>query len=187
VKDLAGNALASNFSWSFTTGPASSTRSIWSPTATPTNPSFPDATAVEVGVKFRSDVNGRITGIRFYKGSGNTETHVGSLWNNNDKSLLAQANFSGETASGWQQVTFDTPVAITAGTTYVVSYHTTVGNYAADNNFFATTGVDNAPLHALSNGVGAGNGVYNYSATPVFPDSTFRSTNYWVDVVFTTP
>jgi Domain of unknown function (DUF4082)/Bacterial Ig-like domain/Bacterial Ig domain len=187
VKDLAGNALAANLSWSFTTGAASSTRSIWSPTATPTNPSFPDATAVELGVKFRSDVNGRITGIRFYKGSGNTGPHVGSLWNNTDRALLAQANFTNETASGWQQVTFATPVAITAGTIYVASYHTNVGRYAADNSFFATVGVDNVPLHALSNAAGGGNGVYRYSATPAFPDSTFQSTNYWVDLVFTTP
>jgi hypothetical protein len=38
----------------------------------------------------------------------------------------------------------------------------------------------------LSNAVSAGNGVYRYSATPAFPDSTFQSTNYWVDVLFTT-
>ena len=36
--------------------------------------------AVELGVKFRSDVAGYITGIRFYKGAGNTGTHVGHLW-----------------------------------------------------------------------------------------------------------
>jgi Domain of unknown function (DUF4082) len=59
--------------------------------------------------------------------------------------------------------------------------------WVADGNFFATVGVDNAPLHALSNGVGAGNGVYRYSATPIFPNSTFQSTNYWVDVLLTIP
>ena len=188
VKDLAGNALAANFSWSFTTGVASSTSiTIWPPTATPTNPSFPDSGAVEVGVKFRSDVNGRITGIRFYKGSENTGQHIGSLWDSTTKALLAQATFASETASGWQQVTFSTPVQIMANTIYLASYHTNVGRYAADNSFFATAGVDNAPLHALSNGVSAGNGVFRYSATPTFPNSTFQSTNYWVDVVFTTP
>jgi WD40 repeat protein len=187
VKDLAGNALAANFSWSFTTGAAPCSQqpcSIWPSTVTPTNPSNPDTAAVEVGVKFRSDVNGFITGIRFYKGSGNTGTHVGTLWSSTG-TLLAQASFSGETTTGWQQVTFSTPVAVTANTTYVASYHTNVGRYAADGNFFAT-GVDNAPLHALSDGVAAGNGVYRYSATPIFPNATFQSTNYWVDVVFTT-
>ena len=31
-------------------------------------------------MKFRATQAGYITGIRFYKGSGNTGTHVGSLW-----------------------------------------------------------------------------------------------------------
>jgi WD40 repeat protein len=186
VKDLAGNALASDFVWSFTTGAlASCTQpcSIWADTM-PTNSSNSDTSAVELGVKFRSDINGFITGIRFYKGSGNTGTHVGTLWSSTG-AQLAQATFSGETASGWQQVTFATPVAVTANTTYVASYHTNVGRYAADNDFFAANGVDNAPLRALSNTAGGGNGVYQYSATPAFPNSTFRSTNYWVDVLFT--
>ena len=39
-----------------------------------------DTSAVELGVKFRSDVAGYITGIRFYKGPDNTGTHVGHLW-----------------------------------------------------------------------------------------------------------
>jgi hypothetical protein len=39
----------------------------------------PDS-AVEVGVKFRADVSGFVTGIRFYKSSENTGTHVGNLW-----------------------------------------------------------------------------------------------------------
>ncbi|MFP5388842.1 MAG: N,N-dimethylformamidase beta subunit family domain-containing protein, partial [Thermoleophilia bacterium] len=39
-----------------------------------------DGQSVELGVKFRSDVPGQITGIRFYKATANTGTHVGSLW-----------------------------------------------------------------------------------------------------------
>ena len=31
-------------------------------------------------MKFQSDVAGYITGIRFYKLSNNTGTHVGNLW-----------------------------------------------------------------------------------------------------------
>ena len=42
---------------------------------------------------------------------------------------LASATFTGETASGWQTVTFSSPVAIAANTVYVVSYHTNVGQY----------------------------------------------------------
>ena len=145
----------------------------------------PDPAAIEVGVKFRADVNGYIKGIRFYKSTSNTGTHVGTLWSSTGQQL-ARATFSGETASGWQQVNFATSVAITANTVYVVSYHTNVGRYSGDEGYFANSGVDKPPLHALRNGVSGGDGVYRYSSTPVFPNSTFNSTNYWVDVVFDT-
>src|SRR5262249_38384739 len=40
------------------------------------------------------------------------------------------------------------------------------------------------PLHALSNAVAGGNGVYLYSPTGGFPANNFGASNYWVDVVF---
>jgi regulation of enolase protein 1 (concanavalin A-like superfamily) len=183
VKDSFGNALANTVTWSFATGSGPSCPcSAWSSTAVPTRPADPDTGSVNLGVKFRSDFDGFITGIRFYKGSTNTGTHVGTLWTGTGQ-LLGQATFANETASGWQQVNFATPVAITANTVYVASYHAPNGHYASDNNYFAT-GVDNPPLHLLANGVSGGNGVYAYNANPVFPNSTFQGTNYWVDVVF---
>ena len=72
---------------------------------------------------------------------------------------------------------------ITANTTYVVSYHTTVGHYSADPAYFAGSGVANYPLQALSDGEDGGNGVYLYGAGG-FPNQTWNSTNYWVDPVF---
>jgi hypothetical protein len=158
---------------------------IWSPTSTPGNPADADGGAVELGVKFRSNVNGYVTGIRFYKGSTNTGTHVGNLWTSTG-TLLSSVTFSNETASGWQQMSFASPVAITANTTYVASYHTNVGHYSDDQNYFATSGVTNGPLSALANGIDGGNGVYLYGATSGFPNQTWNTSNYWVDVVFTT-
>ncbi len=103
-----------------------------------------DTSAVNLGVKFRGDVNGFITGIRFYKGPGNAGTHVGSLWTSGG-TLLASATFAGETASGWQQVNFAAPVAVTANTVYVASYLApAMGATPADNSYFAANGVDNA-------------------------------------------
>jgi hypothetical protein len=52
-------------------------------------------TGIENGVKFQSSINGYITGIRFYKGNGNTGSHIGHLWNSAGN-LLAAATFSGE-------------------------------------------------------------------------------------------
>jgi hypothetical protein len=142
----------------------------------------PDS-SVELGVKFQSDVNGSITGIRFYKASTNTGTHVANLWTSSG-TLLATATFAGETASGWQQVLFSSPVPITANTVYVASYHTLNGHYSFDSNYFGSAGLDNPPLHALANGVSGGNGVYAYGTTSVFPSGTYNATNYWVDVIF---
>jgi Domain of unknown function (DUF4082) len=44
--------------------------------------------------------------------------------------LLSSATFSNETASGWQQVNLPSPVTLTPGTSYIVSYHTS-GFYSA--------------------------------------------------------
>ena len=164
---------------------AQSNSTIWPGTTVPgVADSGPDS-SVELGVKFRSDSSGNITGVRFYKATTNTGTHVGNLWSSTG-TLLATAIFTNETASGWQQVLFSNPVAITANTVYVASYHATTGHYSADVNYFATTGVDNPPLHALANGVSGGNGVYAYGSTSNFPNQTWNTSNYWVDVVFST-
>ncbi len=140
--------------------------------------------AVELGVKFQSDVAGYITGIRFYKTAGNTGTHTGTLWTTAGANL-GTVTFTGESASGWQEALFDQPIAIDADTTYVASYHTTVGYYAIGTSF-ASAGVDSPPLHALQDGVDGANGVYVYSDGGVFPTDTFDSSNYLVDVVFET-
>jgi hypothetical protein len=140
---------------------------------------------VELGVKFTTDLSGWVTGIRFYKGSGNTGTHVGSLWSSTG-TKLASATFSGESATGWQQVTFASPVAVNAGSVYVASYFAPAGSYALDGGYFAAQATDNAPLHALRDGTSGGNGVYAYAASSTFPSNTYNSSNYWVDVVFST-
>ena len=38
-------------------------------------------------MKFRANRAGYVTGIRFYKGTGNTGTHVGSLWTSGGNKL----------------------------------------------------------------------------------------------------
>src|SRR5205823_14318869 len=63
-----------------------------------------DTNSVEVGVKFRADTSGSVTGIRFYKLSVNTGPHIGSLWTSTG-TLLASATFTGETASRSQEHT----------------------------------------------------------------------------------
>ena len=99
---------------------------------------------------------------------------------------LATVAFANETSSGWQQANFPTPVAISAerAVRRVLS-RTNVGFYAADSGYFASGGCDNPPLHAVANGAGSERRV-SATAPAAFPTQTFNSTNYWVDVVFST-
>jgi hypothetical protein len=61
-----------------------------------------------------------------------------------------------------------------------------VGHYPGDDNFFAASGVDKPPLHVPSNAT-TPNGLYKYGSSSTFPDQTYLSENYWVDVVFEDP
>ncbi len=157
--------------------------SIFEPTSAPKSSPVLDTVAIELGVKFRSKVAGSVTGIRFYKHTTNTGAHAGSLWTQQGV-LIARANFTNETASGWQTVSFSRPIPISANTTYVASYRSPTGRYSADYDYFATAGVEKGSLYALRNGEQGPNGVYWYGNS-AFPTSSYRSANYWVDVVFT--
>src|SRR5262245_5477305 len=134
------------FSARTTLSQATSSYSLWNNTATPATANAGDPRALELGVKFKSDLDGTISGIRFFKGSQNTGTHTVSLWTAGG-SLLARSASVSETASGWQQVDFAAPVNISANMTYVASYHTASG-YSYSCPYF-TTPYDNSPLHAL--------------------------------------
>lgn len=157
--------------------------SIWDDSDTPAISSAADTNAVELGVRFQSATEGYITGIRFYKGLGNTNTHVGHLWTSAG-TLLASVIFTNETATGWQEQALASPVALDSNTTYVASYHAPNGGYSATLSEFDGQGVTNAPLRALVDGEDGDNGVFNYGPSGEFPDDTFSSANYWVDVVF---
>jgi hypothetical protein len=136
-------------------------------------------------VKFRSSQSGYIHAIRFYKGPTNTGVHVAHLWTASG-TLRATATFTNETATGWQEVKFATPIAITANTTYVASYYAPNGGYAFNENFF-TANVSAPPLTALASTTSAPNGVYRVGSSG-FPTLGFNASNGWVDVVFrTTP
>jgi len=186
VKDIFGNAMGSDSTWTFTTAATPPLGvcpcSIWGPNSTPITADSGEAASLEVGVKFTADLDGFVTGIRFYKSVANSGTHIGNLWTAGGIKL-GSATFTGESASGWQQVAFSSPIAVTAGTTYVASYFTSAGRYAFDVNGLAAA-VDNSPLHALSSQASGGNGVYTYGSGSVFPTASYNASNYWVDVVY---
>jgi hypothetical protein len=175
--DAASNTSPSSTQPSITLAPTSIWISADSPSNTDTDP-----TPLELGVKFKPLANGTVTGVRYYKPAGTTGTHVGNLWDGSG-SNLATVTFSSETASGWQAAVFSTPVSVTAGTTYTVSYTAPNGYYGYSSGYFTTDGITSQYLTAPSTGVAGGNGVFS-TTTGVRPTSTFGGNNYWVDPVF---
>jgi Domain of unknown function (DUF4082)/Bacterial Ig-like domain/Bacterial Ig domain len=178
--DYDGEILAGTTTWTFTTGssqvdPGTCDCTLFGPTDTPAVAAVDDSSRVELGMRVVPAADGLVTGVRFWKGAGNTGTHVGTLWSAAGQAL-ATVTFTAETESGWQQATFDSPVPVTGGTEYTVSYLAPVGRYANTPDYFTspvTRGSLTAPASA---------GVYRYGGG--FPTSSWRNGNYWVDVVF---
>ncbi len=150
--------------WSFFTGTDTSR-------ATPD----PDDRPVELGLRFTSAVAGGIEAVRFLRAPGDSAPHRVSVWAGGTR--VASATSTGAAGAGWQQVALPRPVRVTPGQTYTVSYHT--------SRYVATTDALTAPLTAGPLTAPASAGVYSYAADG-YPDRRYRSSNYWVDVVFAT-
>ncbi|MFD0630420.1 DUF4082 domain-containing protein [Catenulispora yoronensis] len=185
ASDINGNAMTAPSTWNFTTAatmPAPSCPcALWAGTTVPGTVDSGDGNGVELGVKFSSSLDGNVTGVRFYKSAANTGTHTGTLWSSTGQQLAA-GTFTGESASGWQTLTFATPVAVTAGTQYVVSYHAPSGHYSVDAGYF-TNAHNYYPLSAPANSTSV-NALYSYGASTAFPTDTYNASNYWVSPVF---
>jgi hypothetical protein len=148
----------------------------------PSGPTVNDgAGGIELGVRFRSSITGFVKGVKFFKTPGNYGIHTGQLYSF-DGALMATAVFVNETDSGWQNVLFSPAVAISANTTYIAAYYSSLGNYVGTRNGL-NIAITNGSLTALADGADGTNGLYKYSATPAFPGTGFMSSNYWVDVI----
>lgn len=149
---------------------------LWTTSTQPQYPASLDTLPLELGTTFTPRRSGMITGIGFYKGTGNTGTHTGTLWNANRKPL-ARVTFTNETATGWQFATFSKPIPVSAGQKYVASYFAPRGRFALTTNYFSTQGHVTNDLLTTT-----GAGAYQYGASS-FPTNSSTS-NYWVDVRF---
>jgi len=152
---------------------------------------------VELGIKFRVTQGGTASAIRFYKGNTNTGTHIGTIWDNTG-AVVASVTFTGETASGWQQMNFVSPVVLSPGITYTASYWGANGLYAASSGGLGNvTDITRGPFIIIAHNTGTsaadpgneGNGMYDYDpAGGVNYPQTISgdASNYWVDISFTT-
>lgn len=173
LSDGKGGVATAKVNLTIDAAASAGTFSLWDRTATPARSSDPETKAVEVGVKFQAGVDGEVSSIYFYKGAGNDGTHTARIWTT-DGQMLATGTFGEETARGWQKVDLDRPLQISAGETYIASYHAPKGHYAISENFFTQ------PLQ--SGALTATGGVYSYGSASSFPTANYKASNYWVDV-----
>jgi hypothetical protein len=174
---LGGHAMTQAATSQFTTsGVDACPCSLMETTTQPTLPDAGDSSAVTLGLKFKASVDGFVRGVRYYRDSANTGTHIGKLFSASGNEL-ASVTIPTQSA-GWQSVNFSSPVAVSAGSTYVVSYYAPNGHYSASSGYFGST-VVNQPLSSVGSG-----GVYANGDN--FPDRSYLDANYYVDVIFTT-
>ena len=142
------------------------------------------------GHQFSSEVDGYITGVRFYKGPATPAPTSAPL--DRGRPAPGLGHLHQRVLTGWQEADFAMPVAVTAGTTYVASYFaptaTTPGTASATTTPAPDEGLDKGPrrpIQALSDGADGPNGIYSYGGD-AFPTCKFEATNYWVDAVLST-
>lgn len=155
-------------------------QSLWDPSVVPPNSSV--GSPAELGMKFQVAEPGQIQGVRFYKGAGNTGTHIGNLWDDAGN-LLATVAFTNETGSGWQTAYFSQPVFIQPGTTYVASYYSPNGGYSYARNMMSAS-FSNGAILVPSSSQSGGNGIYTYSSISSFPTQSYQASCYFVDILF---
>ena len=139
-----------------------------------------DVDGVELGVKFRSSKAVVISGVRIYR--VDTDAVTGSLWSAAGGPALTTGTFSQGAGHKWQDLTFDQPVSIVPGQTYIASYHSPNAQYAFEYEYFTDSELTVGPITALRSVEGDPNGVYCYDRESCdhFPANTYRDLNYWV-------
>lgn len=149
-------------------------------------PMFPNPTYViteasaggqtwEQSIQFSVAIPGKVTHIRFYKASNETGIHFGRIWNES-QGLLREQQFLSETASGWQELTLSSPLTLTPGVKYRVSYNVNTFGAKIQNAFGPP--IVNWPLTAHT-------GFYSTPAA-TFPNVGSPS-NFLADVRFSSP
>lgn len=148
------------------------TQNLWG-TAAPATPALSwDGKSVELGTRFTVTENSTATGVRFYRGPGNDGTHKGYLYRGNTK--VAEVVFANETPGGWQEALFPTPVALTSGTAYTVSYLAPKGHYSNDSY---------TAYPKVSGVIKATAGTYRYGNGGVYPTPNVMDETYYADVI----
>lgn len=128
------------------------------------------------GMRFRAVVDGRLTGMRFYRSSSSAVTSRNFyLWSDAGAQLATVAS-SGESGAGWKSVTLASPYSLVAGTYYRIAYAKPITETAwitwSDPVTSAPAYIDNLDDR------------YGWTTLTGFPDGTDGAANFWIDVIF---
>jgi hypothetical protein len=165
-------------------------------------PSLPDVSEgspVTVGITLTFSVAGQVSGARVYApatiGAGTYEAAFWRVTTDDNAgsgagTLLANAVFGALTPGTWNNVAFSSPVTVDTTHAYVIGLRTSQGRYAATGGLFGAA-IVNAPITGVQDGSAfpAGgfaklfNGRFT-SGLVNYPNSTFGSNGYFVDVLF---
>lgn len=157
---------------------------------TPYNVNAGDTSAINTGVKFEVRGAPYVQGVKFYKDTANTGTHVAHLYDVTTSTDLGSATFTSETSSGWQTVAFESNIQVRDDHSYMVWVSMPNGNYSADsgyaggNNHFDTGGLGPYGNNEDVVKIPVGNqGVYTYTSDHTAVPSNANTANYWVSPV----
>ena len=142
--------------------------------------SIDDRSGATVGLRMSFNVPGKIIGVRYLKKSqvSGMESPRKGLVYDKAGTLIASGDFPNTAELGWQYLTFDSPVTIVPGDTYVVAYWTDSGytyQYKDPPSVDSTVGDIYLPFS---------HGVFQYGMFPtVMPFNTYPAV-YFADVSF---
>lgn len=155
---------------------------------------------ITCGISLRFATSGTVTGIRFYATTTVSGTYTGAAWTVNSADdgfggtgtlIDSKVRPTAPTPGAWNDINFDTPVAVTAGVLYRFGVHSSAGRYVVTSGFF-TSDLVNGDITADADGdnpTGLGilwQGAFNINAALTYPNTAFGGkSNYFIDVNFT--
>ena len=134
-------------------------------------------------------VNGNITSLWWYRHSGDSyTTRTAYVWNDATEAIIGEGTGSTPTTSAWNEVVLDSPVAVTTGNQYVVSFIVPgPADYTSISNFGDSDTIS-GNITAPDNTEAGGQGRYSYTGQSgndrVFPGSSFNNEGYGVSLTF---
>jgi hypothetical protein len=139
--------------------------------------------AVTVGMVITPKLDGVLTHWRIYKSTAaDTSTYTFAIWLANGTQIYTQpVKMNG--ALGWKRVPLTFPFPVQTGTNFVVGVFLPRGDYGSRLNVY-TADRTRGNLTAPASSKVAGNGRYVYGSALAYPNATYQSGSYYLDVVF---